>query len=69
MRSVWGLWREERRVRWFFIAHLQGGLGAGAGYIALMLLAYERIGSAWAATAVLLADLLPAMFLGVLLGA
>ena len=33
-----------------------------------MLLAYERIGSAWAATAVLLADLLPAMFLGPLLG-
>ena len=68
MRSVRALWREERRARWFFAAHLQGGLGAGAGYVALMLLAYERIGSAWAATAVLLADLLPAMFLGPLLG-
>ena len=68
MRSVRALWREERRARWFFAAHLQGGLGAGAGYIALMLLAYERIGSAWAATAVLLADLLPAMVLGPLLG-
>lgn len=55
-------------MRWFFAAHLQGGLGAAAGYVALMLLAYERIGSAWAATAVLLADLLPAMFLGPLLG-
>jgi beta-lactamase class A len=32
-------------------------------------LAYERIGSAWGATAVLLADLLPAMLLGPLLGA
>jgi MFS family permease len=62
------LWRGERRARWFFAAHLQGGLGAAAGYIALMLLAYERIGSAWAATAVLLADLLPAMLLGPLLG-
>jgi MFS family permease len=68
MRSVLALWREERRARWFFAAHLQGGLGAAAGYIALMLIAYERIGSAWAATAVLLADLLPAMFLGTLLG-
>jgi MFS family permease len=68
MRSVRALWREERRARWFFAAHLQGGLGAGAGYIALMLLAYARIGSAWAATAVLLADLLPAMVLGPLLG-
>ena len=33
-----------------------------------MLVAYERIGSAWAATAVLLADLLPSMLLGPLLG-
>ena len=68
MHSVLALWREERRARWFFAAHLQGGLGASAGYVALMLLAYERIGSAWAATAVLLADLLPAMLLGALLG-
>lgn len=68
MRSVWALWRGERRVRWFFAAHLQGGLGDAAGYVALMLLAYDRIGSAWAATVVLLADLIPAMFLGPLLG-
>ena len=33
-----------------------------------MLLAYERIGSAWAATAVMLADLIPSMLLGPLLG-
>ena len=63
------LWKAERRARWFFAAHLQGGLGAGAGYIALLVLAYERLGSAWGATAVLLADLLPAMLLGPLLGA
>ena len=54
MRAVRSLWREERRARWFFAAHLQGALGAGAGYIALILLAYERIGSAWAATVILL---------------
>ena len=68
MRSVRAMWRAERRARWFFLAHLQGGMGAGAGYIALMLLAYERIGSAWAATAVMLADLVPSMLLGPLLG-
>ena len=68
MRSVRSLWRQERHARWFFAAHLQGGLGAAAGYIALMLLAYERIGSAYAATAVMLADLVPSMILGPLLG-
>ena len=69
MRSVLDLWRAERRTRWFFAAHLQGALGAGVGYVALLVLAYERIGSAWAATAVLLADLLPAMLLGPVAGA
>src|SRR5918999_3061599 len=34
-----------------------------------MVFAYERIGSAWAATAVLLADLLPSMLLGAFVGA
>ena len=65
---VVSLWKSERRARWFFVAHLQGSLGAGAGYIALLVLAYDRIGSAWGATAVLLADVLPAMLLGPLLG-
>lgn len=69
MKPMTDLWKHERRARWFFAAHLQGALGAGAGYIALLVLAYERIGSAWGATAVLLADLLPAMLLGPLLGA
>jgi MFS family permease len=68
MHPVVSLWKTERRARWFFVAHLQGSLGAGAGYIALLVLAYDRIGSAWGATAVLLADVLPAMLLGPLLG-
>jgi MFS family permease len=67
-RGVTGLWRSERRARWFFAAHLQSALGTGAGYVALLLLAYEQIGSAWGATAVLIADLAPAMLLGPLLG-
>src|SRR3954452_790246 len=63
-----GVWRSERRARWFFAAHLQNALGTGAGYVALLVLAYDRIGSAWGATAVLLADLVPAMLLGPALG-
>ena len=62
------MWRAERQARWFFAAHLQGALGTGAGYVALLLLAYEQLGSAWGATAVLIADLAPAMLLGPLLG-
>src|SRR3954452_17786281 len=67
-RQTGGVWRTERRARWFLAAHLQSALGTGAGYVALLLLAYEQIGSAWGATAVLIADLAPAMFLGPLLG-
>ena len=62
------MWRSERPARWFFAAHLQSALGTGAGYVALLLLAYEQLGSAWGATAVLIADLAPAMLLGPLLG-
>ncbi len=68
MQTTANVWRSERRARWFFVAHLQGALGTGAGYVALLLLAYQQIGSAWGATAVLIADLAPAMFLGPLLG-
>jgi MFS family permease len=67
-RGVAAVWRRERRARWFFAAHLQSALGTGAGYVALLLLAYEELGSAWGATAVLIADLAPAMVLGPLLG-
>jgi len=69
MRATTTLLRHERHARPFFGAHLQGALGSGAGYIALLMLAYDRLGSAWGATAVLLADFLPAMLLGPLLGA
>jgi len=62
------VWRTERQARWFFAAHLQNALGTGAGYVALLVLAYDRLGSAWGATAVLLADLIPAMLLGPALG-
>ena len=44
------LWRHERGARPFFAALAGGSLGAGAGYVAVMLVAYERLGSAWAAS-------------------
>ena len=58
-----------RRARAFFLAHAQSSLGTGAGYAALVVVAYERLESPWAIALVLLADFLPAMVLGALLGA
>ena len=70
MRGVFGngMTKTWRSAPWFFAAHLQSALGTGAAYVALLVLAYDRVGSAWGATAVLLADLAPAMLLGPLLG-
>jgi len=59
----------ERRARVFFIALVQSSLGTGAAYVALLVLAYERYHSAWAISAVLLAELLPSMVFGPVLGA
>ena len=53
----------------FFIASTQSSVGNGLGYVALLLLAYEIFHSAWAVSAILIADFLPAMFLGPLMGA
>ena len=69
MRDVIGLLRAEPRARLFFLALTQSSLGNGAAYVALLLLAYERLDSAWAISLVLLADLLPAMLLGPVFGA
>ena len=63
------LLRSERRARWFFAALVQSALGTGAGYVALLLVAYERLESPWSISLVLLADFAPAMVLGPLLGA
>jgi MFS family permease len=59
----------ERRARLFFLALTQSSLGTGAAYVALLVIAYERYRSAWAISAVLLADLLPSMAFGPVLGA
>jgi MFS family permease len=63
------LLRVERRARVFFALLLQSSLGTGAAYVALLLVAYERLKSPWAISLVLAADLLPPMLLGPLLGA
>jgi MFS family permease len=69
MRRIAELLRYERGARVFFAALGCGALGNGTAYVAVMLVAYERLGSAWAASAVLLADVLPGMLLGPVIGA
>ena len=69
MREIFDLLRHERRARIFFLALVQSALGTGAGYIALLLIAYERFESPWAISLVLIADLIPAMLLGPIFGA
>lgn len=69
MRDVVRLLREEPRARLFFLALTQSALGTGAAYVALLLVAYDRLHSPWALSLVLLADLMPAMLLGPVFGA
>jgi MFS family permease len=63
------LLRHERVARVYYAALAQSAVGTGAGYVALLIVAYDRLTSAWAISLVLLADLLPAMLLGPLFGA
>jgi MFS family permease len=69
MKSTLELLRRERSARIFFAAHAQSSFGTGASYVALLLIAYERFHSPWAIACVLLAELVPAMALGPLMGA
>jgi len=59
----------DKTTRRFFTAHAQSCLGSGLAHVVLPLLAWEHTGSAWAVTAVLVPDLLPAILFGPLLGA
>ena len=69
MRATLSLLRLEPRARWFFAVLAQSSLGTGAAHVALMLIAYERYRSPWAISLVLLADMVPVMLLGPILGA
>src|SRR4051794_39027641 len=69
MSGVVDVLAKEPRARWFLLANVQSTIGSGAAVVALVVIAYERLQSPWAITLVLLADFLPAMLLGPLLGA
>lgn len=56
-------------ARVYYAVLAQSALGNGAGYVALLVVAYERFNSAWAISLILLADLVPAMLLGPVFGA
>ena len=58
----------DTRSEVFFAAHLQSQLGTGAGYVALVLIAYQRLHHGWAIALVLLADVLPGIALAVPFG-
>ncbi len=68
MGSVIRLWRAEPQARRFFVAYGQSALGTGAAYVGLLLIAYQRLHSAWAIALVLLADYVPPMLLSPLFG-
>ena len=53
------LFSRKSGARLFFLAHAQSSLGTGAGYVALLVLAYKRFPSPWAVALVLLADFFP----------
>ena len=69
LKPIREMLRMERQSRVFFAAHAQSSLGTGAGYVALLVLAYDRLESPWAISLVLLADFLPSMLLGPIFGA
>jgi MFS family permease len=69
LRQALQLLKDDRRARFFFFALAQSAVGTGAGYVALMLIAYQRFESPWAVGLILFADLLPAMLFGPLFGA
>jgi MFS family permease len=61
--------RTPGTVRRFLLVSLQSSVGNAIGYVALLLLAYDRFGSPWAVSLVLLADFLPSIVLAALFGA
>ena len=55
-------------VRTFLAASFQSSIGNAIGYIALLLVAYDLTHSAWAVSAVLLAEFIPAIVFGPFFG-
>jgi MFS family permease len=69
VRATISLLKLEPRARWFFAVFTQSAVGTGAAHVALMLIALQRFDSPWAISLVLLADMVPSMLLGPILGA
>jgi MFS family permease len=69
MRWIVSLIRTEKQAPRFFGAYAQSALGTGAGYVAIVLIAYQRFHSPLAISLVLLADIVPPMLLGTVFGA
>src|SRR3984885_931135 len=66
--EMFELLKSSPSLRRFFAARLQSELGNGAAYVALVLVAYQRLHSGWAIALVLLADFLPGIVLGPVFG-
>lgn len=69
MSKTLSMLRMEPRARLMLAAVAQSSLGTGAGYVALLLVAYDRWESPWAISLILLAEFLPSMLFGPLAGA
>ena len=69
MPAFLALLRRDRAARRFFGAYAQSSLGTGAGYVAVLALAYDRWESPWSVALALMAETIPVIFLGPILGA
>jgi MFS family permease len=65
---MFGLLRENRFLRRFFVSFFQSQVGTSAAYVALLLIAYHQLRSGWAISLVLLGEFLPGIVLAPIFG-
>jgi MFS family permease len=65
---VLALLKDTPSLRRFFAAFFQSQVGTGAAYVALLLVAYQRLHSGWAISLVLLGEFLPGIVLAPVFG-
>lgn len=65
---MFGLLRESRYLRRFFVSFFQSQVGTSAAYVALLLIAYHQLHSGWAISLVLLGEFLPGIVLSPVFG-
>lgn len=63
-----GLLKDTPSLRRFFAAFFQSQVGSSAAYVALVLIAYQRLHSGWGISLVLLGEFLPGIVLAPLFG-